>query len=326
MNSTIKRISQFTLTLIVIACAGMSAVGQDGPSAELAPHHRLLRLTAGDHIRKLVVGELTRTAIVHVPHCCNLEKPTPVVLAIHGAAMSASIMVSFCGMNETADEKGFIVVYPNGTGPEPLLTWNAGGFREGLGTQADDVTFLKTLLDDVATVVNVDPKRVYACGMSNGGMMCYRLAAELSDRIAAIAPVAGTMPAREVRPQRPVSVIHFHGTQDKLVPFEMVGGKSPFWLKLKSVDATIETWVKIDGCGEKPPVTDVLTNDGDDLKVTRQTYGPGVDETEVVLVTVEGGGHSWPGQVQPFRFLGKSTLNVSANELIWAFFEKHPLK
>src|SRR6202035_2271000 len=107
----------------------------------------------------------------------------------------------------TADAKGFVTVYPNGTGLGPVQTWNAGGFVKGIESRADDVAFLKTLLDDVATRVNVDPKRVYACGMSNGAMMCYRLAAELSDRIAAIAPVAGTIAIENSRPQRAVTVL-----------------------------------------------------------------------------------------------------------------------
>jgi polyhydroxybutyrate depolymerase len=103
----------------------------------------------------------------------------PVVLALHGAAMNGSMMVWFSGLNKKSDEAGFIVVYPSGTGIGPFCAWNAGNF--GART-ADDVAFVGKLLDDFASVVSVDEKRVYACGMSNGGMMCYRLAAELSER------------------------------------------------------------------------------------------------------------------------------------------------
>jgi polyhydroxybutyrate depolymerase len=115
--------------------------------------------------------------------------------------MNASMMQRFSGMNGKADEAGFIAVYPNGTGAGPFLTFNSGGVEwELVKKQPNDVTFVSQLLDDLATVVSVDPKRIYATGMSNGGMMCYRLAAELSDRIAAIAPVAGTMAV--TRPSR----------------------------------------------------------------------------------------------------------------------------
>jgi polyhydroxybutyrate depolymerase len=147
-------------------------------------------LGPGDYTRPLMMGEQKRSYLVHVPKGYDPKKPAPVVLALHGAAMNGLMMVWFSGRNKKSDEAGFIVVYPSGTGTGPFLTWNAGGFRGKMAEgKANDVAFIGKLLDDLATVVKVDEKRVYACGMSNGGMMCYRLAAELSDRIAAIAPV-----------------------------------------------------------------------------------------------------------------------------------------
>jgi len=187
------------------------------------------------------------------------------------------------------------------------------------------VAFIGKLLDDLGTVVKVDEKRVYACGMSNGGMMCYRLAAELSDRIAAIAPVAGTIAIEESKPKRPVPIIHFHGSKDSMVPFEMAKGKTPAFMKLKGVEESVQTWVKLNGCDEKPK-TDVLSKDGDEMKVTRSVYGGGKDGAEVVLIVIEGGGHTWPGQQPPVGFIGKSAKNVSANDLMWDFFQKHSLK
>jgi len=177
----------------------------------------------------------------------------------------------------------------------------------------------------LGTVVKVDEKRVYACGMSNGGMMCYRLAAELSDRIAAVAPVAGTIAIEESKPKRPVPVIHFHGTKDNMVPFEMKKGKTPSFMKLKGVEESVQTWVKLNACEEKPK-TDVLSKDGDEMKVTRSIYGGGKDGSEVVLIVIDGGGHTWPGQQPPVGFIGKSAKNVSANDLMWEFFQKHRLK
>ena len=194
----------------------MPRTGRNSPTA----------LGPGDHTRTLMMGEQKRTYLVHVPKGYDPKKPTPVVLALHGAAMNGPMMVWFSGLNKKSDEAGFIVVYPSGTGTGPFLTWNAGGFKGKMAEgKADDVAFIGKLLDDLGTVVKVDEKRVYACGMSNGGMMCYRLAAELSDRIAAIAPVAGTIAIEESKPKRPVPVIHFHGTKDTLVPFEMAKGK-----------------------------------------------------------------------------------------------------
>ena len=235
--------------------------------------------------------------------------------------MNGPRMVWFSGLNTTADKSGFIVVYPSGT--SPFLTWNAGGFTGKMAEgKADDVAFIGKLLDDLGTVVKVDEKRVYACGMSNGGMMCYRLAAELSDRIAAVAPVAGTIAIEESKPKRPVPVIHFHGTKDTFVPFETAKGKTPAFMKLKGVDDSIQTWVKINGCDEKPKA-DVLSKDGDEMEAIRKTYGGGKDGSEVVLIVIEDGGHAWPGMTPPAGFMGKSAKNVSANDLMWEFFQKH---
>ena len=218
------------------------------------------------------------------------------------------------------------MVYPSGTGTGKFLFWNAGGFKGKMAEgKADDVAFIGNLLDDLGTVVKIDEKRVYACGMSNGGMMCYRLAAELSDRIAAIAPVAGTIAIDENKPKRPVPVIHFHGSKDGIVPFEMAKGTAPAFMKLKGVEESVQTWVKINECEQKPK-TDMLSKDGDDMKVTRSIYSGGKDGTEVVLVVIEEGGHTWPGQQPPVGFIGKSPRNFSANDVMWEFFKKHKLK
>lgn len=280
----------------------------------------------GDHTRTLSMGKQKRTYLLHVPKGYDPKTPVPVVLALHGAAMDGSMMVWFSGLNQKSDESGFIVVYPSGTGVGPFRTWNAGGFSGKLSEgKADDVAFIGKLLDDIASVVKVDEKRVYACGMSNGGMMCYRLAAELSDRIAAIAPVAGTIAIEESKPKRPVSVMHFHGSKDDIVPFEMSKGKSPPFMKLKGVEDSVKSWVKLNGC-EETPKSDTISMHGDEMKVTRKTYGGGKDGSEVVLIVIEEGGHTWPGQTPPVGFIGKSAKNISANDLMWDFFQKHKLK
>lgn len=311
-----------TLAALLVGLTTHVSVAQDGPKKETPP----AALSAGDHTRTLTVGGLNRTYLVHVPKKYDPKTPTPIVLALHGAAMDGPMMVWFSGLNKKSDEAGFVVVYPSGTGVGPFRTWNAGGFTGKMAEgKADDVAFIGKVLDDLGTVVTVDGKRVYACGMSNGGMMCYRLAAELSDRIAAIAPVAGTVAIEESKPKRPVPVIHFHGSKDNIVPFELAKGKAPPFMKLKGVEDSIRTWVKLNGCEEKPK-TDTLSKDGDEMTVTRTTYGGGKDGSEVVLVMIEEGGHTWPGQKPPVGFIGKSAENVSANDLMWEFFRKHKLK
>ena len=281
-------------------------------------------LEPGDHVRSLTIGELARSYAVHVPPSYDPGRPTPVVLALHAAAMNGAAMARFCGLNEKADRSGFVVVYPNGTGSTPLfLYWDAGGVR---GRPSDDVGYVAKLLDDLATVVHVDTRRVYATGMSNGAMMCYRLAAELSDRIAAIAPVAGTMAIETCRPRRPVPVLHFHGTKDGLVLFGGPDERIPKNLKFLSVDASIRAWAEADGCPETPAVFEVPDLVEDGTRVLRKSYGPGRGGSEVILYIIEGGGHTWPGREPRIPYLGRSTRDIAANDLIWEFFQKHALK
>ncbi|MGO9112397.1 MAG: alpha/beta hydrolase family esterase [Thermoguttaceae bacterium] len=286
-------------------------------------------LSPGDHTRTVQHDGRTRSYIVHIPPRYDPKQPTPVILVFHGAMTDASITVRFTGLNEKADREGFIAVYPNGTGRfERILTWNGGNCcGSAQWNKVDDVGFTRALLDDLAKVVNVDAKKVFATGISNGGIMCYRLASELSDRIAAIAPVSGTMGMATCNPRRAVSVMHFHGTDDKFVPFKGgAGERSLASINFFSVDRSIQAWVKANGCPEKPAVADEAKKFDDGTTVQRKTYGPGKDDSEVVLFVINGGGHAWPGRDAKLQFLGKSTKNISANDLMWEFFKWHPMK
>ena len=239
-------------------------------------------------------------------------------------------MILCCWLNEKAGKERFITIYPNGTGWWGLiLTWNGGNCcAYAMRNNVDDVGFTRALLDDLAKVATIDAKRVFATGMSNGGIMVYRLASELSDRIAAIAPVSGTMGAATCNPRRPVSVMHFHGTADEFVPFKGGRGSNTLTRTINffSVEHSINAWVKADGCSEKPAVTDMPKKIDDGTTVQRKTYGPGKDRAEVVLFIINGGGHAWPGRERGTMFLGRSTKNISANDLIWEFFKRHPMK
>ncbi len=283
-------------------------------------------LAAGDHTRTLRVDGQERLYHVHVPESYVPGQPTPLVLALHGAAMNGPMMAWFSGLNQKAEQASFIVVYPSGQGLGPFRAWNSGGFRgqlpEGI---MDDVTFIDQLLDELSLLLSVDEKRIYACGVSNGGMMCYRLAAELSERIAAIAPVAGCMTQDQCQPTRPVPVIHFHGTHDTVVPFEITPARRSRLMKFKGAEESVQRWAKLNGCAVEPK-REILFEAENDLTVTRQTYDGGTNGAEAVLVIIKEGGHTWPGQTPPVEFIGKSVKNISANDLLWEFFEKHPLK
>ena len=286
-------------------------------------------LRPGGHTRSLEVHKRTRTYLVYVPKSYDATNPVPLILAFHGGGSNAEQMVRFCGLNELADKAGFLVVYPNGTGRvKTALTWNGGNCcGYAMQNQVDDVAFVKALLDDLEKNANIDAKRIYATGMSNGAIMAYRLASELSDRIAAIAPVAGPMGSESCNPKRPVPVIHFHGTDDEFAPYKGgKGTKSVSQTEFYSVDHSINAWVKANGCSNQPEIVQLSQKAGDGMKITRKTYADGKDGAEVMLVTIEGGGHTWPGRQPPLNILGRSTTDISANEMMWDFFQKHPRK
>lgn len=277
--------------------------------------------------RTVTVDGRSRSYLVHVPQPLTADRPASAVLVFHGAGMTAHSMVDFSGLNESADEHGFVAVYADGTGSGPLQTFNAGGLAPHLAKhKPDDVRYVVTLLNDLPRVARIDTRRVYATGMSNGGMMCYRLAAELSDRIAAIAPVSGTMAIREPRPQRAVPILHFHGTADRIVPVGGPARRSPSLITFLSLEETLAIWRRLNRCHPAPLIEQLTQAEEDELVVTRKTFSPSApDGAEVVLVEIEGGGHTWPGRRPPLWFMGKSTHTVSANQLMWEFFQRHTL-
>jgi polyhydroxybutyrate depolymerase len=200
--------------------------------------------------RSIDVGGLKRSYVVHVPKHHAENTSLPVVLALHGATMNGPMMAWFTDLNQKADEAGFIAVYPNGTGKRSSLFWNGGKCcGSAVKENVDDVGFIDAVLDDLMRSYSVDVRRVYVTGVSNGGIMAYRLGAELSHRIAAIAPVAGSMLTEIASLDRPVSVLHFHGTKDEFLPFE--GGRGPKSISgthFVSVEQSVATWVEANGC------------------------------------------------------------------------------
>jgi len=267
----------------------------------------------GTESKTLEFGGRTRTYLVHPPAGYDAKTPLALVLVLHGALQGAANVESLSGMSAKADKEKFLVVYPNGTSRSGLVpTWNAGaccGYAQT--NKVDDVGFLRALIDKLEHDYNVDPKRIFATGISNGGMMSYRLACELADRIAAIAPVEGAQDI-DCRPSGPVSVLVFHGTADLLVPYN--GGTTPFQLGSKRTDtpvsSTVGFWVKQDGCSKTPK-----HEESNQLRV--DTYTGCQGGAGVTLYTLEGGRHMWPGT----RLSGN---DVPATDIMWSFFASHP--
>jgi polyhydroxybutyrate depolymerase len=279
--------------------------------------------------RTITVGGVERSYLVHVPASYDRRRAYPLVLAFHGGASNPAVMRRFSGLDEKADEAGFVVAYPSGSGRLPrALTWDAGkccGYASG--NKVDDVAFTRALLEDLAEHVHLDLKRVYATGISNGGMMAYRLAAEASDSVAAIAVVSGSLEVEAPKVGRPVSVLHFHGTDDKYVPF--AGGLGPRSMATgphASVEQSVGTWVKLDECRPAPVVSELPEKVKDGTSVVRRAYEGCREGAEVVLYEIRGGGHTWPGRPAAEALLGVTTQNVSANDVMWDFFARHALR
>ena len=253
------------------------------------------------------------------------------VLAFHGGGGNPDSMIRLSGLNASAERHGFVVVYPHGSARfgERRLTFNAGNVGGyAMNQMIDDVAFTRELLDDLASVLRIDQDRVFATGMSNGAMMAYRLASELSDRIAAIAPVGGPMGTRNCRPLRPVPVMHFHGTADALAPFRGGFGIRPDGGRgvtdFFSVEHSIAQWVEANKCNPEPAVQHLPDTARDGMTVVMKSWTGGQSGSEVVLIEIIGGGHTWPGEPPVADFLGPSTSDISANEMMWEFFRRHP--
>jgi polyhydroxybutyrate depolymerase len=285
--------------------------------------HRML--TAGDYTFILKQGKHTRQYKVHVPASYNADQATPMVLSLHGGGgnMSYQATENFYHLISTSERAGFIAVFPNGYSRFPngkLATWNAG-ICCGNARDKDihDVGFIRQVISDMQTRANIDTKRIYANGMSNGGMMSYRLACELADNMAAIASVAGTDGTLQCNPSRPISILHIHALDDDHVLFNGGSGvESKTHANFISVPDTISKWVKLNACNPTPQR--VLTVKG----AYCDLYSDCQSNTQVKLCVTETGGHSWPGGTKVRGGAAGSTA-INANDLIWSFYQQHTL-
>ncbi|GAB4403957.1 MAG: hypothetical protein OHK0039_03770 [Bacteroidia bacterium] len=257
-----------------------------------------------------IYGGVWRSYRLYLPASYTGDTLTPLVLNLHGAGSNALEQEVYGGFMPIADTAGFLIVSPDGI----LNTWNAGFVIGG----TDDLGFLTALIDRLAADHPIDPARVYSTGMSNGGFMSHYLACMFPGRFAAIGPVAGTMSAYVIticQPGRPMPVIHVHGTDDTVVPYDgndfMVAADSValFWAG-RNVCTTADT-------------TDLPNTVLADLStVTRIDWEACDAGADVTLLRVNGGGHTWPGSV-PIPF-GITNYDIYASGLIWDFFRRHP--
>jgi polyhydroxybutyrate depolymerase len=272
----------------------------------------------GEIVESLESGGRSRVFITFIPVGYDGVTPMPVVLSMHGFASNPRQQMGFARWQVLGDQAGFISVYPQGTGLP--LRWNGGsvGGDDRFFT-VDDVQFFRDLLDYLERTYCIDPTRVYATGLSNGGGMSHRLACELADRIAAIGTVVGAYnPLLECTPSRPVPVISMHGMQDPIVPYQ--GGQTtPSFLP--PIEEWAAEWGARNGCRETSVMPDPSIP-----RVVVHRWTACDDDASVILYAIEDGGHTWSGgAVLPEFIAGLTRLDFDATPIIWDFLSMHAL-
>jgi len=265
---------------------------------------------SGIRRHRLVYDGRNRHYLVYVPDRPTAAALRSLVIVLHAHGGTARQVMRASRMNALADREGFIAAYPDGTSwmDTPWRSWNAGGCcGYAAARQVDDAGFLEALISELARAYPVDPKRIYMAGISNGAMMTYRAGCELSDRIAAIAPIAGTLDTSACRLSDPVSLIVFHGTADVHVPY--AGGRGRHDRFDPPVADAVRFWVERNGCravAERTVRGAVIEED----------YSGCAGGAAAALYTIQGGGHRW--------FDRRRGDPLSATELMWEFFSRHP--
>lgn len=275
-----------------------------------------------------------RSYYVYKPTSWDNQTPIPLVFLFHGGGGGARGALYYYELEKKAEEAGFLLVAPNGTGEAEhvLLTWNVFlGFGYAQKNNVDDMGFIKSLLKELEKKYAIDPRRIYATGLSNGAFLCHFLAAQPENRFAAIAPVVGSAGGREVgakdwikppEPKTPVSVCIIQGLIDKHVP--VYGGAQQESVaaakEVLSASATIDFWVQANACAPTASGTYLK-----EMNSTLYEYGNGRNNTEVKAYIIHDMGHAWPGSTRvPRRGSDKPSSRFPGNDIIWEFFKTHP--
>lgn len=300
------RRSRFLFFLTVCLCAG-SACERSVPQA-LGGSSTATAAPGVETLVTITFGGLERSYLVYVPASVHADSPAPLVFVFHGYTGSAEDMRYSSGFDRFADTGGFIAVYPNGTEALPrTLSWNGGGCcGSAQRDNVDDVGYIRRIIGDLQAAYNIDSRRIFTTGMSNGGIFSYRLACEMADTFAAAAPVAGAAMYGQCSPAAPISILHIHGLDDNVIPyFGSTGADRLNGLFFPPVEAEISNWAAWNGCPGKATVEETGSN-------RHTVYAPCRAGTAVELHAIAGLGHRWPEAEFP------------ASQTIWEFFQVHP--
>lgn len=322
----------FFSTVMIFSCSnGMAQEGVANRSFEnlKKPEWRMNRmgnepsimhsgLRPGEYERSIESG---RKYLLHIPLSYDATRPTPLLLFFHGGGGHMEQAAKAYGWAEKSEKEGFILAFPNGSSRLPrqrLATWNAGeccGYARD--KKIDDVRFVKKVIADIERQANVDKGKIFAVGMSNGGMLAHRMACEMADTLRAVASVAGTDNTNYCAPSRPISVMHIHSRDDTHVLFYGGAGKDAFRDKSKvteftSVPETINRWIVRNNTEKTPRRIMDVPGAYADLYTSKQ------NPVQIELVVTDKGGHSWPGGKNT---RGKKTSQaIVAKDIIWEFF------
>jgi polyhydroxybutyrate depolymerase len=249
-----------------------------------------------------------RSFLLYLPDNYS-EDPIPLVFSFHGSGGIPQNQVDTSGFNTLADRHGFAVVFPTGVFTNSVTTrsWNAN-----LDAGVDDVQFVRDMIEDVASSVNIDRSRIYTSGFSGGGRMSSRLACELSDVLAAAAPVAGLQYPDGCTPSRAIPIISFHAIDDRVNQYEVGENSRPYWRM--GVETALDKWRQANKCS--------LVNNDDNIApgISYYSWNNCGNAAEINFYQTETGGHTWPGSSS-----GNAVQDIDASELIWEFFSHHSL-
>ncbi|HEY9632330.1 MAG TPA: PHB depolymerase family esterase [Coleofasciculaceae cyanobacterium] len=310
LNSRIFRqilVSLLSITLVT-ACASLQAQERSLPKQQTS---------YGDDYGKLNDQGHLRTYYLYTPKSYNSDRPMPLVFVFHGHGGSGHSIAEVTRFNDLAEQKGFIVVYPDGINHDWTLR---GSSRRNI----DDVSFVTALLDHLKQSRKIDSHRIYATGFSKGAILAQDLACELPDQFAAFASVAGSLPTRIIptcKATTPVSMLMINGTNDLSVHYE---GDA----KNLSIPKTVDFWRSHDQCPSSAQVQQLPDpNPRDRFKVNISRYPDCRDSSEVMLAAVVNGGHFWPGSVSQDESIKQFNTNLAfnASQMIWEFFNRHSL-
>lgn len=275
----------------------------------------VLQSTAQQTINaSVMVDGSPRTYILYIPANYSSTTPAPLVFNFHGYTSSAGTVKNRAAFESIADTAGFIVAHPQGSDLNGAAHWNVGGWT-GAST-ANDIGFVSAMIDSISANYNVSAKRIYSTGFSNGGFFSYELACRLSDKIAAIASVSGSMTDKitnNCNAKHPTPLLQIHGTSDAVIAYggSILAGSKP-------IDDVINYWVAHNNCNTTPTTSAIPnTNTVDGSTVELIAYAGGDKGAAVELLKVTGGAHEWPGNA--------GNMDINASLEIWNFFSRYTL-